>query len=78
MPNNRISANEPGLSAVLAHAAELQTEAMHLRSLLSAVLYLDNESACASERTSMLMLAERMADRLESALDSVHIGRAAA
>ncbi|UMA67292.1 hypothetical protein LVO79_21070 (plasmid) [Roseivivax marinus] len=75
MPKERARANgaaTPDISAVRLYADALQTEAMHLGNVLSAIEFLENEGTCAEERSSLTSIANRMARTICEGLDSVN------
>lgn len=69
--------NAPGLPAP--SISDVHKKALRLSSILSAVAYLENESACAEGRSALIFIAEELSAELELALDHVntHGARAA-
>ena len=66
--------NAPGLSEYL---ATLQTKAIRLTGVLSAIGFLNNEGHCEDGQTALIDVAEQLAKELDSALDSVNLPRGA-
>ena len=66
--------NAPGLPEYL---ADLQTKAVRLSGVMSAIGFLQNEGKCEDGRIALIDVAEQLANELSDGLDSTNLPRGA-
>ena len=66
--------NAPGLPEYL---ADLQTKAVRLSGVMSAIGFLQNEGKCEDGKIALIDVAEQLANELSDGLDSVNLTRRA-
>jgi hypothetical protein len=65
----------PGLPDLLKYIAEVQSRACRLSGVVSAILFLESEGACAEGQCALIYMAEDLAAEINTALDSVNLPR---